>query len=74
MTDAERFVALELTQKELCKTVEEIKTNDLPHLALAIEEVRVTASSAKFRAGLTIYGLIYIGVMLTILGIMVAIR
>ena len=73
MTDAERFVALELTQKELCKTVEEIKTNDLPHLALAVEEVRVTANSAKFRAGLTIYGLVYIGVMLTILGIMVAI-
>lgn len=73
MTNKDRLMALELTQKELCKTVEGIKTNDLPHLAIAVEEVRVTAKSAKFRAGVTLAGLGFIALMISVLGIIIAV-
>lgn len=72
MTNTERLAALELTQKELCKTCEilhievgDIKTNHLPHI-LAI------ATSAKFRAGILLYGLAFIAVMIAILTVVVA--
>ncbi|KKN27732.1 hypothetical protein LCGC14_0861560 [marine sediment metagenome] len=88
MTDDERITVLELERKEqhrtnehICSEIKDIKDNHLTHLALAVEEVRdeldiveATAKSAKFRSGLTIYGLAFIGIMLTILGVMVAVR
>ena len=80
MTNTERITALELERKEqhktneyLCREIKDIKTNHLHDLSLAVEDVRGIARSAKFRAGLTIYGLVFIGIMLTILGIMVAV-
>jgi hypothetical protein len=53
---------------------EEILTNHLPHLEEALGKVQSDANSAKFRAGAVIYGLAFIGVMITILGVMVAVR
>ena len=53
---------------------EKILTNHLPHIENSVDEIRVIAQSARFRAGATIFGLAFIGVMLTILGVMVAVR
>lgn len=81
MTKQDRLAAVELHVGELCTTCEllytemkEIRDNHLPTIEKKIEDVRTIAKSAKFRAGVTLIGLIFIGLMIAILGVMVAVR
>ena len=80
MTRKDRLTAVELHVGELCKTCEllyidikKINENHLPTIEKKIEGVRVIAKSARFRAGVTLIGLVFIGLMIAILGVMVAV-
>ena len=81
MTKQDRLTAVEISVKELCKTcellytdVKKINNNHLPTIEKKIEGVRTIAKSARFRAGVTLIGLAFIGLMIAILGVMVAVR
>ncbi len=80
MKTPDRLRAVEISVKDLCKTCEflcneirDIKENDLVHLATTIEGVRTISKSARFRAGVTLVGLAFIGLMIAILAIIVGI-